>query len=185
MEQSFLCEVIKVFYIPQQGVAIKAKIVQGKIEVGKELDLTVPGDTDYQVVCRGLAKDKVFVNSAQTGETIDVLVGINWVLPLNKLGVRPQGCFLSEPHTVKVSKSFEAKCQTSVIEYFGEKKRLQIKLFNCRWLCEVSHFKEIDDQNFVCKIELIYAMNIANEQPFELYEEDQLICTGKITKVIY
>ena len=183
--EKFIGEIKKIYFIPTQGTVITTKIEQGKIKVGDKISAVIPGAGDCQVVCRGLAKNKIFVDCAQIGETVDVLIGVNWDFPQDRLYTGSQGCFLSTPDTIKVSKLFKARCQLPEGISQNPNWRLKAKIFDYLWLCAVKNIEEVGELEYLCDIELIFALNISQKQSFELYDEKKVIGTGIITEVIY
>ena len=187
-------QVTEMFYMRNLGVVACGRVIKGIISVGDTLECNIPGESSSLVKCRALEKQRKVCNTANTGDEIGILLGeveFSWL----QARMKPEGIFLNTPETARFSNKFTAEClftEEKGIADLQEKGKIRVmcRLFNRRWLCEVS-FSQKDtvpleiNKEVSCEITLIYALQIHSEMKFELCDGKECLATGSITDVMY
>lgn len=155
LNEPFLMPIEDSFSITGRGTVLTGKIERGILKVGDDVDIL--GPKKYTSVCTGLEMYHKFMDFAEAGENVGVLVR-----SIARSEVK-RGFLLAKPHSIKLSKSFEAKAYILTREEGGRKKGF------------ASNFKPqffFRTSNITGSITILKAENLSEEGDMSEYERD-------------
>jgi len=109
-----LMSIEEIYSISGRGTVVTGKIEQGKLEVGGEVEIV--GSKIFKTLCTGLEMYNRYLDVAEAGENVGVLVRA-----VGKKDVR-RGYVLAQPGSIVPAKRFKAKAYFLTAKEGGRKK---------------------------------------------------------------